>query len=171
MVHVQSSEHPFALSVSFMIYELSITDFFNLLTKKVLCFFLLPLPVKCQLLSPVRPFATPWTVDLPDFSVHGILQARILEWVYVCALVTQSCPTLCNPTNRSPQSSSFHGIPQARILECVVILFPRGYPPRGQNSDLPHCRQILYHLSHEGNFGHIKVRFLLSFLDLFDALP
>ena len=29
----------------------------------------------------VQLFATPWTVALPGFSVHGILQARILEWV------------------------------------------------------------------------------------------
>ena len=27
--------------------------------------------------------ATPWTVALPDSSVHGIFQARILEWVAV----------------------------------------------------------------------------------------
>ena len=34
-----------------------------------------------QLLSCVQLFATPWTVSLPASSVHGILQARILEWV------------------------------------------------------------------------------------------
>ena len=32
-------------------------------------------------LSPVQLFVTQWTVNLPGFSVHGILQARILEWV------------------------------------------------------------------------------------------
>ena len=27
---------------------------------------------------------TPWTLcNLPDFSVHGVLQARILEWVAI----------------------------------------------------------------------------------------
>ena len=26
---------------------------------------------------------TPWTVTLPDSSVHGILQVRILEWVAI----------------------------------------------------------------------------------------
>ena len=31
-------------------------------------------------LSRVRLFATLWT-NLPGFSVHGILQARILEWI------------------------------------------------------------------------------------------
>jgi len=27
--------------------------------------------------------ATPWTVAPPGFSVHGILQARILEWITI----------------------------------------------------------------------------------------
>jgi len=27
--------------------------------------------------------ATPWTGNLPGASVHGILQARILEWVAI----------------------------------------------------------------------------------------
>ena len=30
--------------------------------------------------SCVRLFMTPWTVPPPGFSVHGILQTRILEW-------------------------------------------------------------------------------------------
>ena len=37
--------------------------------------------------------------------------------VYVCVLVTQSCPTLCNPMDCSLLGSSVHGILQARILE------------------------------------------------------
>ena len=43
-----------------------------------------------------------------------------------CALVTQSCLTLCNPMNYSPLGSSVQGILQARILEWVAILFSRG---------------------------------------------
>ena len=37
----------------------------------------------CLSLSCVQPFATQWIVvcSPPGFSVHGILQARILEWV------------------------------------------------------------------------------------------
>ena len=31
----------------------------------------------------VRLFATPWTVALPGSSVHGILQARIPEWIAI----------------------------------------------------------------------------------------
>ena len=41
-------------------------------------------------------------------------------------LVTQSCPTLCNPMDCSPPGSSIHGILQARILEWVAYPFSRG---------------------------------------------
>ena len=40
-------------------------------------------------------------------------------------LVTQSCPTLCDPVNSSPPGSSVHGILQARILEWIAISFSR----------------------------------------------
>ena len=38
--------------------------------------------VRCGL-SHVQLFATPWTVALSGSSVHGIFQARILEWVAI----------------------------------------------------------------------------------------
>ena len=41
-------------------------------------------------------------------------------------LVTQSCPTLCDTIDCSPQGSSVHGILQARILEWVALSFSRG---------------------------------------------
>ena len=37
--------------------------------------------------------------------------------------VAQSCPTLCDPMDCSPPSSSVHGILQARVLEWVAIPF------------------------------------------------
>ena len=42
-----------------------------------------------------------------------------------CVLVIQSCLTLCNPMDCSPQGFSVHGILQARILEWVA------YPSSG----------------------------------------
>ena len=45
---------------------------------------------------------------------------------YVCVLVAQSCPTLCDPMDCSPPGSSVHEILQARILEWVAIPFSRG---------------------------------------------
>jgi len=53
--------------------------------------------------------------------------------VCCCCLVTQLCPTVCNPMVCSPPGSSVHGILQARILECIAIFFSRGsYQPRNQ---------------------------------------
>ena len=47
--------------------------------------------------------------------------------------VTQSCPTLCDPTDYSPPGTPVQGIFQARILEWVVIPFSRGSSlPRDQ---------------------------------------
>ena len=58
-------------------------------------------------------------------------------------LVTQSCQTLCDPMDCSPQGSSVHGILQARILELPFILI------HGLNPILQRCRQTLYQLSHQ----------------------
>ena len=40
-------------------------------------------------------------------------------------LVTQLCPTVCEPMGYSLPGSSVHGILQARILEWVTMLFSR----------------------------------------------
>ena len=54
--------------------------------------------------------------------------------------VTQSCPTLWDPMDYT-----VHGILQARILDWVAFPFSRGF----SNRSLPHCRCILYQLSHK----------------------
>ena len=41
--------------------------------------------------------------------------------VKVKVLVTQSCPTLCDPLDCSPPGPSVHGILQASILEWVAM--------------------------------------------------
>ena len=72
--------------------------------------------------------------------------------VCVCVWVTQSCLTLRNPKDYSPSGSFVRGILQARMLERVAIPFSRGiFPTQGSNPHLLHCRQILYHLSHQGS--------------------
>ena len=45
---------------------------------------------------------------------------------YMYGLVTQLCPTLCHPIDRSPSGSSVHGISLARILVWVTISLSRG---------------------------------------------
>ena len=44
--------------------------------------------------------------------------------VYVCVLVAQSCPTLCDPMDHSPSGSYVHGILQARIRSGLPFPFP-----------------------------------------------
>ena len=87
----------------------------------------------------------------------------------------QSCPTLCDPIDSSPPGSPIPGILQARILEWVAISFSEKQPNdplinerikkmcvcvcvcvetgnlrnSGLSPGLPHCRHILYHLSHQ----------------------
>ena len=73
-----------------------------------------------------------------------VLRPCWMSGLKVKVLVTQSCPTLCDPMNCSPPGSSVHGILQARILEWVAIAFSRGSSrPRDGT------RQILYHRSHQ----------------------
>ena len=65
--------------------------------------------------------------------------------------VTQLCLTLCHPMDCSLPVSSVHGIFQARTLEWVAITFSRRSSQPRDWSRLPHCRQTLYHLSHQGS--------------------
>ena len=51
-------------------------------------------------------------------------------------LVTQSCPTLCNPMDCGPSGSSVHGILQARILAWVAISFSDGAIKRPKKLEL-----------------------------------
>ena len=79
------------------------------------------------------------------------------------ALVAQLCPTLSTPMDYSMPGSSVHGILQAKLLEWVLLPSPGIFWTQGLNLGLPHCRQILYHLSHQGRkhfwFGENQKQF------------
>ena len=61
--------------------------------------------------------------------------------------VVQSCPTLCDLMDYK-----VYGLLQAMILECVAFPFSTGFfPTQASNSGIPHCRWILYQLSHKGS--------------------
>ena len=63
----------------------------------------------------------------------GSFSQNSTYFYYVCMLVAQLCPTLCDPTDHSPPGSSVHGTFQARILEWVAIPFSReSSQPRDQ---------------------------------------
>ena len=103
-------------------------------------------------------------------SAHGIIQVRILEWVAISfsrdqthisciaggfftteppgkvkVKVAQSCPTLWDPMQcpwNSPGQNT--GVGSLSLLQGI-------FPTQGSNPGLPHCRQILYQLSHKGS--------------------
>ena len=61
--------------------------------------------------------------------------------------VAQLCQTLGNPMD-----NTVHGILQAGILEWVANSLLQGiFPTQGSNPVRPHCRRILYQLSHQGS--------------------
>ena len=104
------------------------------------------LPFLSSFLSP-----SPCSPSLPYFYANKLL-TKYVEHIYAKAkvLVTQLCPTLWDPKDCDPSGFSVHGISQTRILEWVAILSLQGiFPTQGWNPSLPHCRQILYHLSHQ----------------------
>jgi len=74
----------------------------------------------------------PMDCSLPGSSIHGIFQARLLEWgaiafslktLAAAAKSLQSCPTLCDSIDGSLPGSAVPGILQARTLEWVAIAF------------------------------------------------
>ena len=64
-------------------------------------------------------------------------------------LVTESCPTLCDPMDYSSPGSSVHGILQARILEWLPFPSPGDLPDSGVERWSPALQGILYHRSHQ----------------------
>ena len=69
----------------------------------------------------------------------------------VLCLVSHWCSTLWDPMDYSPPGSSVHGDSLARILEWVAMSSSRGSSQPRDQTGLPHCRRILYHLSHQGS--------------------
>jgi len=82
---------------------------------------------------------------------RSLLLKLPLTW-YVLCLLTQSCPTLCDPMDCSPPGSSVHGDSSGKNtgVGCHALL--QGiFPTQRLNPGLLHCRQILHHLSCQGS--------------------
>ena len=127
--------------------------------------------------------------SLPCSFIHGIFQARVLEWVAISFSRGSS-----QPRDRT-QVFSIVGrcftiwtirevlkkISEWKLLSCVWLfvtpwtspglekatgmsslsLLQGIFPTQGLNPDLPHCRQILYQLSHKGSPTGIWGQFLV----------
>ena len=62
----------------------------------------------------------------------GTLKKQLINQLCMRVKSFQSCPTLCDPMDSSPSTSSVRGVLQARILECAAMPSSRGSSwPRG----------------------------------------
>ena len=100
-------------------------------------------------------------VDMPDSDFPPELEE--IPFYLVVYIVTQVCPTLCDPLDCSRPGSSVPGIFQARILEWIAIFLLQGIFPTQESRllCLLHCKRIFYPLSRRGSpfclAGHPKV--------------
>ena len=118
--------------------------------------------------------------SLPGSSAHGSLQARILEWVAISFSTVSSQPRdpgfpHCRwiiyhlSYQRSPINGNWKKVKVKVAQLCLTIcdhmgsfsgqntgvgsllLFQGIFPTQGSNPGLPHCKQILFQLSHKGS--------------------
>ena len=77
---------------------------------------------------------------------------KINSFFLCVCLVIQSCLTLCDPMDCSLPGSTVYGDSPGKNtgVGCRALLHGI-FPNQGLNPGLPHCRQILHHLSHQGN--------------------
>ena len=68
----------------------------------------------------------------------------------VLYVVTQLCPTFCDPMDCSPLGSSVHGDSPGKNTEVGCHALLQGiFLTQESNQGLLHCRQILYQLSYQ----------------------
>ena len=99
------------------------------------------------MLSHVQLFAATWT------ALHGILQARILEWVAFSFSRGSSQPR-DRPRSPTLQADSLPAEPQGKPKNTEVdslSLLQWIFLTQESNQGLLHCRHILYQLSYQGS--------------------
>ena len=91
----------------------------------------------------------PTLCDPMDYTVHGILQARILEWV--AFPFSRESSQLRSPTLRADSlPAEPQGKPKNTGLGSLFLL-QRIFLTQELNRGLLHCRRILYQLSPKGS--------------------
>ena len=76
----------------------------------------------------------------------------LITFPHVLCLVAQSCPTLCNPMDYSLPGSSVYGdSPEKNTGVGCHALLQGIFKTQGSSPGLLRCRQVLYHLSHQGS--------------------
>ena len=93
-----------------------------------------------------------YTVSYCKKNNTGSDLLRLIKEHAVLCLVTQLCLTLCDSMDCSPPGSSVHGDSPGNNTEVGCHALLQGiFPIQGLKPGLPHCRRILYHLSHQGS--------------------
>ena len=163
MVIVNVNVHTFVNVHMFWCYSLSLSHPFLPLLCLQVCSLCLCLhwKWKCKSLSCVWLSATPWT-GLPGSSVHGILQARTLEWV--------AFPFSRGSSQPRDQTQVFHiaggfftswvtrgakntGVGNLSLLQQIFLT-------QELNQSRLHCRRIFYQLRYQGSLV-LKKHFMI----------
>ena len=118
--------------------------------------------------SHVRLFATPWTLAHQGSSVHGTLQARILEWVAMPSSRGSSQPrdgtqvanivgrVFTSLPSQLPGKPKDTGVGSLSLLQGIFLT-------QELNCDLLHQRWILYHLNFQGSSNILSTSDYLCF--------
>ena len=103
-----------------------------------------------DLISSLNPLLTPRLVLVPLIPTASHPQLCHSTDVKVKVLAAQSCPNVCDPMNSSPPvlcplncSGKNTGVGSHSLLQGIFLT-------QGSNPGILNCRQILYHLSHQG---------------------
>ena len=115
--------------------------------------------------------------SLPGSSGHGLLKARILEWVPIPSSRVSSWPrnrtqVSCVAgrffTDWAMRETSNNYFPGQNTGVGSHCLLQRIFPTQGSNPNLWHCRRILYNLNHQGsplcNVPELKINTYASLL-------
>ena len=103
--------------------------------------------------------------DPMDYTVHGILQARILEWVAFSFSRGDLPNPGIEPRSHALPADSLPAEPQGKAMNAGVgslSLLQGIFLTQELNQDLWHCRQILYQLSYEGSRWYKRFKSLFS---------
>ena len=126
------------------------------------CTFVIILIVYC-VCSVIQSCPTLWdpmNCSPPGYSVHGILQARILEWIAMPSSRRSSQPR--DRTQVSHIASGFFTVWATRKPKNTGVeslsLFQGIFLTQESSGVLLHCRWILYQLSYQGSPNYLQGR-------------
>ena len=110
-------------------------------------------PEQWSVLSP--PVGGMYVLPL-KYKVKFCMKNRSVKkknWGSGSLCLASSVLTLCHPMDCSPPGSCVHGDSPIKYTGrgCHILPLQGILPTQGLNPGLPHCKQILYHPSHQGS--------------------